>query len=315
MAKKVQSIFVQLVGGWNRFWFEFDASSQLALFRPAFAILMFFFALSRTPDLKMFFSSQGIMPTLLMADSPEVHFRFSILTAYDSMGLIWIIHVALLSSCLLLAFNIFPRAAAIVAFLCHVTFLNRNMAVIYGVDTISAFYLFYLCFMDYRTRAVTSPDFQSMLGSAAMRLAQIQLCIVYGYSGLNKVQGAAWWKGEALWYILSNPQMAHLNFSWISHFPVIVVVATYSTLFWEVYFPALVWVPKMRYPALIGGVLLHIGIGIVMGLTSFALMMVILYMMFLRAEDADKIAQCVKNAMNRLILRKVSLTTADQSIV
>jgi hypothetical protein len=171
--------------------------------------------------------------------------------------------------------------------------------------------------MDYRPRSIIprEADFQSMLGSAAMRLSQIQLCIVYGYSGLNKVQGAAWWKGEALWYILSNPQMAHLNFSWISHFPVLVVIATYSTLFWEVYFPALVWVPKMRYPALIGGVLLHIGIGIVMGLTSFALMMIILYMLFLKADDAEKITQYVKKALNRVILRKVSLPSADQSIV
>jgi hypothetical protein len=313
----ISNTIQKVTAGWNRFWFEYDATSQLALFRPVFAILMFFFALSRTPDLKMFFSNQGILPSIVMADSPEVHFRFSILTLHDSMGLIWIVHIALLSSLLLLAFNIFPRAAAAVAFLCHVTFLNRNMAVVYGVDTISAFFLLYLSFMDYRPRSLIprEADFQSMLGSAAMRLSQIQLCIVYGYSGLNKVQGAAWWKGEALWYVLSNPQISHINFSWISHFPVLIVIATYSTLFWEVYFPALVWVPKMRYPALIGGVLLHIGIGVVMGLTSFALMMMALYMLFLRAEDADKIAQCVKKALEKAIPRKVSIQAADQSIV
>jgi hypothetical protein len=71
----------------------------------------------------------------------------------------------------------------------------------------------------------------------------------------------------------------------------------------------------MRYPALIGGVLLHIGIGVVMGLTSFALMMMTLYMLFLRAEDADKITQCVKKALERAIPRKVSIQAADQSIV
>lgn len=303
----------KLWGGWNHFWFEFDGEAQLAVFRPAFAILMFFFAVSRTPDLQMLFSNYGIMPTTFVTDIPETHFRFSILSLYDSVGLIWVLHLALLSSLVLLALNIFPRASAIVAFLCHVNFMNRNAAVIYGVDTVSAFYLFYICFMDYRAHAQKKmTDFRGMMGSVAIRLSQLQLCIIYGYSGLDKVQGAAWWKGEAMWYVFANPQMTHFNFAWIAHFPVLVVLATYSSLFWEVYFPAVVWVPKLRYPALLMGVMIHLGIFIVMGLTSFAAMMILIYILFLRSEDALKITQCVKKVLKN---RKVSLSDADQSYV
>ena len=202
---------------------------------------------------------------------------------------------------------------AIIAYFVQVSFMNRNMAVAYGADTVSTIFLFYLCFADFRPAdAPRKSDLQATLGSVVYRLSQIQLCIIYAYSGLDKVQGFSWWNGEALWYVVANGQLSHVNLEWMAHFPVAIVALTYMTLFWEIYFPVMVWIGRIRYGVLLGGVALHIGIAVVMGLKSFGILMILLYTLFIKDEDAVKIAQCIKKyAAPRKVFRQVS----DQSSV
>ena len=298
---------------WSQFWFESDGRKQLALFRPAFALLMLFFSISRAADLRLFYTSSGIMPLPALQLIPGTEFRVSILKFTDSMVLIWGMQVALLVSLSLLAFNIWPRFSTIVAYVAQLSFMNRNMAVSYGADTISTVFLFYLCFADFRpSDSSRKSDLRATLGSMAYRLSQIQLCIIYAYAGLDKARGYSWWNGEALWYVMANNQLRHMNFDWMAHFPVVVVFLTYSTLFWEIYFPVMVWVRRIRYPVLVFGVFLHIGISMFMGLKSFGILMILLYLLFLQDSDAVKIAQCLRKYA---VPRKVFGQISDQSNV
>jgi hypothetical protein len=212
----------------------------------------------------------------------------------------------------MLILGLFPRAAALVAFLCEQSFLHRNPIFAYGVDLIASVFLLYLCFADYRADSAERRDYRSALGSMAYRLCQLQICIIYAFSGLDKVRGATWWKGEALWYVSLNPQYSNFDMSWIAHFPFLLAAMTYGSMIWEVYFPALIWVKPIRYPVLVGGVLLHIGIAAFMGLQTFGIMMIVLYTLFLRRADAEKIAHCVKKVIKP---RKVLVGSADESYV
>ena len=207
---------------------ESDGRRQLALFRPAIALLMIFFSISRTPDLRLFYTSSGIMPLQALQLIPGMDTRFSVLRFTDSIQIIWAMQLALLASLTLLAFNVKPRLMAIIAYFVQVSFMNRNMTVAYGADTVSTIFLFYLCFADFRpVDAPRKSDLQATLGSIVYRLSQIQLCIIYAYSGLDKVQGFSWWNGEALWYVVANGQLAHVNLEWMAHFPVMIVALTY----------------------------------------------------------------------------------------
>src|SRR5208282_2742533 len=96
----------------------------------------------------------------------------------------------------------------------------------------------------------------------AFRFSQIQICIIYAFSGFEKLRGIKWWQGEALWDVLANFQVARWDFTWIASFPVLIVVATYLTVLWEIYFPVLVWVRPWSRWMLLFGMVLHIGIGI-----------------------------------------------------
>lgn len=297
---------------WCKFWFEADYKPQIRLFSKTFGLLLFWYSLSRTQDLVMAYSKESFMPLQVLRDFPEMIQHYSVLSLFDSMGMVWIIHLALLSSLLGMVFGIMPGFCALVAFICEQAFLNRNVSFAYGVDLISSVFLFYLALGDYRLDTLKKRDWKVELGSVAYRLAQLQVCIIYAYAGLDKVKGPSWWKGEALWFVFFNPQYAVFDFSWVAHYPFLLVLATYSSMLWEVYFPALVWVKSIRYPVLLFGVSLHVGIAVFMGLPTFGVLMMLLYLLFLQPQDAQKIAVFAKKALQP---RKVLVGKADESYV
>jgi hypothetical protein len=258
---------------WMSFWFESSAPRQLSAFRAVFGVLLFTYIATRTPDLMFLYSESGILPTSMMPQLMEMGHRTTIFRWFPSDTAIWGLHFAFLGSLLSMALGFFPRLSAAVAFILHVSFLHRNMAGAYGMDSISTFFLLNLALADSRQK--------SDMASVALRFSQLQVCIIYFYSGLEKLKGAFWWKGEAVWTVMANSQLASSDFSWLAGFPMIVAIATWSTLLWEVYFPVLVWIPRLRYPVLLFGVALHLGIGLSMNIPFFGFLMISSYLLFL----------------------------------
>src|SRR5436190_1681087 len=74
------------------------------------------------------------------------------------------------------------------------------------------------------------------------------------------------------------------------------------TLLVEIGFPFLVWNPRLRWVCVCGSVLLHAGIGVFMGLTTFSLFMMIFVCSFIPPE-------VVKQAVANLADRAGKLTT------
>ncbi len=301
------TIFRVVREGWGSFWFRSPAPQQMRAFRVAISWVMFFSVMMRTMDLRFFYSDQGMFRQSILPELMDMSYRHSFFELFHGMAAVWVCHIALLISLALLAFGIFPRVAALVALALHLSFLHRNVAVAYGVDLISTYYLFYLCFADYRPLGQMdqkeSMDARRIVGSMSYRLCQIQVCLIYVFAGLDKIKGPAWWRGDALWLIFASSQRATLDLTWTSHFPAALAFMTYLTLFWEVYFPVLVWFkPAGRWISIGLGVFIHIGIAVTMGLFTFSSLMVSMYLLFIGEENVDKIAQCVKNLV---IHRKV----------
>lgn len=273
---------------WCEFWFDSYSPATLRLFRVALAGMLFVYYGIRTFDLELFFSSTGIMPLSAINDVIEMKYRHSLLFYFTSNGALWFFHVFYLASLAALVFGFWPRAAAIIAYVLHVSFMHRNMAPSYGVDLISTFFLFYFCFASYRPKETLS-EFTKSMGSMAYRLMQIQVCIIYAYSGLDKVKGMPWWHGEALWTVVANAQIARFDFTYMAHFPLVIIALTYMTLAWEIYFPVLVWLKPVRNFVLIFGVLTHIGIAIVINIPFFGMLMILTYILFLDKNLINKL--------------------------
>jgi hypothetical protein len=279
---------------------------QVRLFRAAFGLILFGYFASRSLDLELFYSERGILPLSVIPEIISPQKLYSLLGYFTSRTMLWVFHISLLFSLLTMAFGIFPKISALIASVLHISFLHRNMAVAYGVDAISTYFLIYLCFAD-GTKQVGNPNaLRVLLSSIAFRFAQIQVCIIYGYSGLMKLEGPHWWRGEAVWDVLTNHQLARWDFTWIAAFPIVITLSTYATIIWEIYFPILIWLKPLRRFTLWGGVMLHLGIGLALNIPYFAAVMISTYILFLNADEIDQ-----------LILKKIKVirSKAEELIV
>jgi hypothetical protein len=282
---------------WCRFWFETDGRAQMRVFGVGLGLLLFACYAIRSLDLTLFFGEHGLMPSAILPDVMPMDYRWSIFRVWTSDAALWAGNAVLLAGLLAMAFQAWSgkgrrwaRATTLVVWTVHVSFVHRNLAVAYGVDTISCFYLFYLLFDDYRSDAdYRAGDLRATLGSMAYRLCQIQLCIIYAYSGLKKLKGYTWWNGEAIWNSLADPQLARADFTYLAHFPMALAAVAYLTLAWETYFPALIWVKPLRKPMLVVGVALHLGIAIGLNLFFFGMLMMLTYVLFLEREDGKRL--------------------------
>jgi hypothetical protein len=282
---------------WVKFWFGADYAMPARLFQVLVPLLLACFIFTRTPDLRIFYTPDGL-GALGIRDFEELRHRPSIFYVLGSYGWIQFGHWLLIGSLLAMVLGFFPRVASVVAWFLHMSFINRNPSVSFGVETISESFLFYLVFMSQGIGATSVGSIRRALGSMGFRLAQLQICIIYLFAGLDKARGMTWWRGDALWQVLSNPQMASLDLGFFANFPMLLSVATIGTLFWEIYFPALVWLRWARYPMLLWGVALHLGIAVSMTIPSFGFLMIFSYAVFLEPAHAESI-------LRRLSLRSV----------
>lgn len=229
-----------------------------------------------------------------------------ILPLPSAQWLVPLLHSLYLVCLLLLIFGVITRAASILAFILHVSFVHANIGAVYGVDLIFTFYLFFICLASDRvTPEMSGP--RVWFSSLGFRFAQIQLCIIYAFSGWEKLKGPVWWNGEALWSVIANPQMARFEFGWMVHLPLVLVFVAYLTLFWEIYFPVLIWIPRLRVPTLLVGLWFHLSIVLMMKLAFFGFLMIGIYVLFLTDHEVQVVWKAIKRVpgFRRLALKNL----------
>jgi hypothetical protein len=148
----------------------------------------------------------------------------------------------------------------------------------------------------------------------AIRLLQVHLCIIYFVSGIAKLTGGSWWSGRAVWGTLANFEMAPMQFEtynillrFISHnelvFHIFLLIGTYFTLVFEIGYAFLIWRPRLRRVYLAGALFLHGMIGVIMGLTSFSLIMLVMNMAFLTNKEAHLLLALPKRIWSWGVMR------------
>jgi len=291
---------------WDHFWFQVDGRAQVFLFRKIFCWILFGSYFSRSFDLELLYSNEGLLqvasiPAVLFSD-----YRFSILNYLSGVNSLWLFHGLFLTSLVFLAFGCLTWFMSLVALFCHLSFIHRNLGAVYGADTIATYYLFYLCLFEIGESKIFK---KIPLSSAVFRLMQIQLCVIYAYSGFEKLRGASWWNGDALWYALMNSQVSRWNMSWVFHdsgasvwFSLPIALASYGVVLWEVYFPVLVWSKRWKFWILGTGAVIHAMIGICFRIPFFAAVMVCAYLLFLDSKELKHFTQFFKKILSRFKL-------------
>lgn len=172
------------------------------------------------------------------------------------------------------------RIAAIVAWLLHLSLKTTGTASAYGVFEFTTIALFYCSVFPvgaaWSLDAISSRrdvSFESKLG---LRVVQLHLCIVYLSSGIEKVRGEQWRNGEAIWRAVMRPRFAAFDLSWLAAHPAIPLLACWATLVIELGYAVFIWPQRTRRIWALSTVGLHLGIGVFLGLWSFAAMMIVL---------------------------------------
>lgn len=280
---------------WCRFWFDSGDARWVAVYRVLLSSGLFFFYLSRQFDYEFLYSNDGVLPFShyyhVIPEPLRSPIPYEWLARIPEVG--QGLHALFLLLLLLLAFGIIGRGLAWFAFILHMVFICRNPLLIYGPDMVGTFFLAYLAMMD--SNRFASPWKRSRaakvdaLTSVGVRLVQVQVCIIYLYSGFEKAKGNSWWQGDALWRALSNGQLVSWDFGLLKHFPMMIAVSTFTTVLWETYFPVLVWVPRTRYWMLGFGVFLHLLIAFTLNIPFFSWFMCATYVLFLPSVWAERL--------------------------
>lgn len=301
--KRFRAWTSQFWRAWQAFWFEAEAQPHWAWYSRGLAALLFFYYLARLPDLNFVYGETGIFPEAILQETlPPLlkDYRASILSLSTSPALLYGTYALLLGSLFSLVCGFRPAFASVLAFILHLSFANKAMYHAYGFDKAAGAFLFCLALAG---GGAPRRWFDSM----SLRLMQLQVGVIYAYSGFDKLKGTAWWRGDAVWQLVSNPQQSAWDMTWLAHFPWVMGLVALSTIVWEVYFPMAVAVPRLRRLWLLGGVALHLGICFYMKLPFFAFLMIESYVFFLSAPELKRLrqdaTQIARSMLRRLHIR------------
>jgi hypothetical protein len=208
-------------------------------------------------------------------------------------------------------FGLATRITGVLAFLITISYAQRVPLATFGLDQINGISALYLAIAPCGARfsldallrdyMVCHPWVRlsqicfypaTPLSSArlATRLFQVHLCVIYLWAGLGKLQGETWWNGEAMWLSAASLEYQSNDLSWVAFFPLLYQSLSIATWVWEVFFCVLIWRVAWRPFMLLMGTIMHLGIGLFMGMWTFGLAMIFVYCAFLDPQTLSNIS-------------------------
>ena len=134
-------------------------------------------------------------------------------------------------------------------------------------------------------------------------LVLAQLSMLYLSTGLYKMMGELWQQGTALYYVLRVDE-----YSWpplaqsVYQNPYLVVFGTYGTMMFEVMFTPALFSRWLRYVTIVAGTALHVGIGVLMGLVTFAWSMLAVYPLLITDAEYRAAARWLRSRLRLVVL-------------
>ena len=277
---------------WDRFWFEPQATSSLAVFRIAIGAITFAWTLSLLPDLGAFFSAHGIEP------SPPAHPPagwWGVLNIFPSYTVVLVLYGLLLVASVCLVVGYRTRLASVLAFVAIMSFQHRSTSIWNSGDDLLRIMMFFLMFAPagaslsldrLRTARARFWEFPAR-APWALRLVQIQISVVYLSAVWVKLHGPTWRDGTAVSYAVRLEDFLRFPLPHaLAHSLLFSSVMTYSTIAVELMIAVLVWNRAARPLVLALGVGLHFGLGSSLRLGFFGEIMITCYLAFLSPTAA-----------------------------
>ena len=278
----------------ERFLFTPESDRWLSVLRIGLGLQVLLYALSLRGDWNYLFAStnEGLIGRQLGEAIVNLHSRLVpevawLVEAGAALGLpegtvLTAAWIGLLGAGVCLSVGCFSRTAAILAWFIHLSVTTSGSFVAYGVDNFMTIGLFYLMLSPLPDRFSvdgrsdeTSPASSPLLGFWR-RVLQVHLCFIYFFGGLTKCLGSGWWDGSNLWRALIRPPFDVLDPEWIVRCQAFLPAAGIAICLLELCYPIFIWGKRTGKVWLVLICVMHLGIGLAMGMYLFASVMIIL---------------------------------------
>jgi uncharacterized membrane protein YphA (DoxX/SURF4 family) len=292
-AGPIRRWFHQAVDGWDRFWFTPTDPATLAMIRILAGAMLFYTHLVWGFALNDFFGEHGWLEPRAVQLALKDSYAWSYLWWCHTPLTLGIVHLLGLVVFALLTVGLFSRTMSVLAFVATASYFGRALGARFGLDQINLMLAMYLTVgpsgaaysVDRWLRArrlgrPLPPAPMSTAANIAIRLIQLHLCVIYLYAGMGKLMGPAWWNGTAMWQAIANLEYQSIDMTWLADWPRLLNLLTHVTVFWELFYCALIW-PRATRPIMLAlAVPMHLGIAFCLGMITFGEVMLIANLSF-----------------------------------
>lgn len=265
------------------FFFQPQPVHSVVFLRIAFGIIILIQWFSIWENLEIFWGPDGLVSLETAVKYNNVwRFNFFEFLPNDPNAPV-LLALLLFLGALGMTLGFFTRASILLTFFTLISFHNRNTFILNSGDMVVRNLLFLLLFtpcgdmfsLDHWIRrkrglAQAEPEEKSPW---ALRLIQIQFCIIYVATVMFKMKGSMWADGTAVYVATRLDEFVRMPLGILNNLAAIKFL-TWSTLFIEFALGTLVWIKDLRYWVLLAGVALHLGIEVSMVIPLFEWIMI-----------------------------------------
>jgi hypothetical protein len=249
------------------------------MLRMTFAALLIVYAAVWLAEGPRWFSDEGVL-SIETARALQTEVRWSLFFWLPSSP--WFVQVCLavlLTNAVLLLLGIFSRFQAAMVFFWLVSFQHRNPLILDGEDTVFRLFAFFLIFLPLdgcwslsaRWLGAQTSSCGISSGAWAIRLFQIEMCLIYWSAAWSKLSSASWQDGSALYYVYQIGDL-YGRFplpDWITTSESAIRFGSWSVILVEAAIPFLLLFRPTRKFGLLTAFSLHLAIEYAMNLFLF----------------------------------------------
>jgi hypothetical protein len=307
------------VRAWNRFFFGPISARPLGAFRIVYGLIILGYLALMTVEFDYWYTGAG----LLQGEESRVAagpLRFSPLQYIDDPVIAHVFLAVTASVAVAFTLGWRTRLMSVLLYLGMLSFYHRNVSSNGGPDAVPMILSFYAmlcpCGAAFSLDALRAAKKRGTLAEPlivpwAVRLLQMQLCLIYFQSCVIKSRGESWLNGTTVHYILFNREYGQFNLEWLAQYPLLINAMTHGALLIEFALAFWLWFRPTRRWAILGGLALHIGIRPLLNVPAFGEAMTATYLTFLAPDELNALIRVLDP---RALLARLSRPLASLAV-
>lgn len=296
---------------WDAFLFRPVSTFNICVLRIIWGCILCASILMMLPDRHMWFGIDGVLGSMTQETPGRLNIMPFLTTTPGSVD-IWFATLLAVSAAATIGF--FTRTSLLIIWVMLTSMTHTNILILHAGDTLLRFTGFFLIFSPAGTclsidawRRGESQLYAPLRSPWAQRILQIQLCIVYIATSWWKLKGMPWNDGTAVGQVLNMLEFRRFPLPEFFRGVTMSQALTGYAATVEMLFPILVWFKDTRKPALIAGLLLHLGMEWSLNIQLFQPTILSLYLLFISPEALRRFLNFLTESC-RLLRRRCNRT-------